>query len=138
MPMRTFFPVLLLLILFACSHQMIDEGKILTVSGEISPEEIGLTLIHEHILVDFIGADSTGYHRWDKDSVVQKVLPFLEEIKERGVKTLVECTPSYLGKDPVLLQKLTEATGIQFITNTGYYGAVEGKYLPSHALFRNV
>ena len=77
MPMRTFFPVLLLLILFACSHQMIDEGKILTVSGEISPEEIGLTLIHEHILVDFIGADSTGYHRWDKDSVVQKVLPFL-------------------------------------------------------------
>ena len=77
MPMRTFFPVLLLLILFACSPQNIDEGKILTVSGEISPEEIGLTLIHEHILVDFIGADSTGYHRWDKDSVVQKVLPFL-------------------------------------------------------------
>ncbi|MCS4436142.1 phosphotriesterase family protein [Aquiflexum gelatinilyticum] len=131
--MRTFFPVFFLIILFACSPQKIDEDKILTVSGEISPEEMGLTLIHEHILVDFIGADSTGYHRWDKDSVVQKVLPFLAEIKARGVKTLVECTPSYLGKDPVLLQKLTEATGIQFITNTGYYGAVEGKYLPSHA-----
>jgi phosphotriesterase-related protein len=110
-----------------------DKGKILTISGEISPEEMGLTLIHEHILVDFIGADSTGYHRWDKDSVVQRVLPFLEEIKVRGVKTLVECTPSYLGKDPILLKKLQEATGIKFITNTGYYGAVEGKYLPSHA-----
>jgi phosphotriesterase-related protein len=60
-------------------------------------------------------------------------LSFLEEIKARGVKTLVECTPSYLGKDPILLKKLHEATGIQFITNTGYYGAVYGKYLPKHA-----
>lgn len=94
---------------------------------------MGLTLIHEHILVDFIGADSTGYHRWDKDSVVQRVLPFLEEIKSKGVKTIIECTPSYLGKDPILLQKLTDLTGIRFITNTGYYGAVGEKYLPEHA-----
>ena len=94
---------------------------------------MGLTLIHEHILVDFIGADSTGYHRWDKDLVVQRVLPFLEEIKSKGVKTIIECTPSYLGKDPVLLHKLTDLTGIRFITNTGYYGAVGEKYLPKHA-----
>ncbi|MCH6234796.1 phosphotriesterase family protein [Cognataquiflexum rubidum] len=132
--MRALIPVFLILILFGCTPQESEQGKIYTVNGEISPSEMGLSLIHEHILVDFIGADSTGYHRWDKDSVVQKVLPFLEEIKARGVKTLVECTPSYLGKDPVLLQKLTEATGIQFITNTGYYGAVEGKYIPAHAL----
>ena len=133
MSMRKFFSVFFLLILIACTPQKMDKGKILTISGEISPEEMGLTLIHEHILVDFIGADSTGYHRWDKDSVVQRVLPFLEEIKARGVNTLVECTPSYLGKDPILLKKLHEATGINFLTNTGYYGAVEGKYLPSHA-----
>ena len=133
MSMRKFFSVFFLLILIACTPQKMDKGKILTISGEISPEEMGLTLIHEHILVDFIGADSTGYHRWDKDSVVQRVLPFLEEIKARGVNTLVECTPSYLGKDPILLKKLHEATGINFLTNTGYYSAVEGKYLPSHA-----
>ena len=131
--MRALIPLLLFVIVFGCTHQESEQGKIYSVNGEISPSEMGLTLIHEHILVDFIGADSTGYHRWDKDSVVQRVLPFLEEIKARGVKTLVECTPSFLGKDPVLLQKLTEASGIQFITNTGYYGAVEGKYLPPHA-----
>lgn len=131
--MRALIPLFLFVSVFGCSPQGSDEGKIYTVTGEISSSEMGLTLIHEHILVDFIGADSTGYHRWDKDSVVQKVLPFLEEIKTRGVKTLVECTPSYLGKDPVLLQKLSEATGIKFITNTGYYGAVDGKYLPQHA-----
>lgn len=130
---RNIIPFLLILIIFSCTEQKADSPYIQTVSGKISPEEMGLTLIHEHILVDFIGADSTGYHRWDKDSVVQRVLPFLEEIKTKGVKTIIECTPSYLGKDPVLLQKLTDLTGIRFITNTGYYGAVGEKYLPEHA-----
>jgi phosphotriesterase-related protein len=32
----------------------------------------------------------------------------------------------------LLLQKLTDLTGIRFITNTGYYGAVGEKYLPEH------
>lgn len=131
--MRALITLFLFVTVFGCTPRVSDEGKIFTVNGEISPSEMGLTLIHEHILVDFIGADSTGYHRWDKDSVVQRVLPFLEEIKARGVKTLVECTPSYLGKDPVLLKKLHEATGINFLTNIGYYGAVDGKYLPEHA-----
>lgn len=130
-PIITLFS--LFIFLFSCSSQ--EEGLtfIETVKGKIKPDEMGLTLIHEHVLVDFIGADSTGYHRWDKDSVVQVLIPYLEEVKSRGVVSIVECTPSYLGKDPVLLQKLSELSGIQFITNTGYYGAVEGKYLPAYA-----
>ncbi|WP_373492876.1 phosphotriesterase [Aquiflexum sp.] len=130
---RIIIPFLIIFIIFSCTEQKSESSYIQTVSGKINPDEMGLTLIHEHILVDFIGADSTGYHRWDKDSVVQRVLPFLEEIKSKGVKTIIECTPSYLGKDPVLLQKLTDLTGIRFITNTGYYGAVGEKYLPEHA-----
>jgi phosphotriesterase-related protein len=128
---RNIIPFLIIFTIFSCTEQ--KSTYIQTVSGKISPEEMGLTLIHEHILVDFIGADSTGYHRWDKDSVIQRVLPYLEELKVRGVKTIIECTPSYLGKDPVLLNKLTELTGISFLTNTGYYGAVGAKYLPEHA-----
>lgn len=130
---RNIIPFFLIFIFFSCAEQKSASSYIQTVSGKISPDEMGLTLIHEHILVDFIGADSTGYHRWDKDSVVQRVLPFLEEIKSIGVRTIIECTPSYLGKDPVLLQNLTDLTGIRFITNTGYYGAVGEKYLPQHA-----
>lgn len=125
--------ILYFVLFISCNEKKENPGHIETVSGKIAPNEMGLTLIHEHILVDFIGADSTGYHRWNKDSVVQRVLPFLENIKSKGVRTIIECTPSYLGKDPLLLKKLTELTGIQFITNTGYYGAVGGKYLPSHA-----
>ncbi len=122
---------------FLLSHlancQTLDSNYVETVNGRIPSEGMGLTLIHEHILVDFIGADQTGYDRWDRDSVTKIVLPFLMEIKERGVKTLMECTPSYLGRDPILLKRLSDLSGIQILTNTGYYGAVDEKYLPEHA-----
>ena len=82
------------------------------------------------MLVDFIGADSVSPARYNQDEVIAKVLPYLLEVKKYGVKTIFDCTPSYLAKDPILLKKLSEQSGIQIITNTGFYGAAEGKYLP--------
>ncbi len=123
--------VLLFLVTFSCSNK---EGKVITVNGEIRSGAMGKTLHHEHLLVDFIGADSTGYHRWNKDSVADKVLPYLAELKDLGYHTLVECTPAYLGRDPELLKLLSQKSGLQLITNTGYYSAVDLKYLPPHAL----
>src|SRR5690554_7396 len=110
-----------------------QEGVIMTVRGPIPSSEMGLTLIHEHVLVDFIGADKTGSHRWNRQEVIPVVLPFLEQAKGQGVKTIVECTPAYIGRDPLLLKELSEATGMHLITNTGYYGASDDKYLPEHA-----
>ena len=118
-----------LCLFFSCN---IKESKIITVTGEIPAGAIGKTLHHEHLLVDFIGADSTGYHRWNKDTVIEKVLPYLLEIKKLGYKTLVECTPAYLGRDPVLLKMLSEKSGIQIITNTGYYSAVGSNSIDSN------
>lgn len=111
-----------------------SEPLIITVNGTIPASAIGKTLTHEHLLVDFIGADSTGYHRWNKNEVAEKVLPYLTEIKKLGYETLVECTPAYLGRDPELLKMLSEESGIRLITNTGYYSAVGGKFLPQHAI----
>jgi phosphotriesterase-related protein len=102
----------------------------MTVNGPESSGKMGITLEHEHILVDFIGSDSTGYFRWNRDTVIKKVLPFVLKAKENGVKTIVECTPSWLGRDPLLLKALSHTAGISFITNTGYYGAVKNKYIP--------
>jgi phosphotriesterase-related protein len=126
---RIFLPVFVLLFTLSCQN---NELKIITVSGEIPASHIGKTLHHEHLLVDFIGADSISYDRWNKKEVVKKVLPYLLEIKKLGYKTLVECTPAYLGRDPELLKMLVEKSGMQIITNTGYYSAVGGKFIPKH------
>jgi len=94
---------------------------------------MGLTLIHEHFLVDFIGANEISTDRWDRAEVVSKVLPYIQEVKKYGVKTIFDCTPAYLGRDPVLLRRLAKESGIQIVTNTGYYGALDNKHLPSYA-----
>ena len=65
--------------------------------------------------------------------MIERALPFLLEAKEKGVKTFFECTPAYLGRDPLLLKELSEKTDINIVTNTGYYGAVNNKFIPEHA-----
>lgn len=104
-----------------------------TVLGPRNVSEMGKTLIHEHLLVDFIGAAEYDPERWERSEVIARVLPFLQEIKTLGFHTLVECTPAFLGRDPLLLQELAKLSGISILTNTGLYGAVDSKYLPEYA-----
>ena len=89
--------------------------------------------MHEHVLVDFIGAAQVSPSRYDADAVFTAVLPRLHQVKQLGCETLVECTPAYLGRDPRLLKRLSEASGLKILSNTGYYGAANDKHLPAHA-----
>ncbi|MEO5600337.1 MAG: phosphotriesterase [Cyclobacteriaceae bacterium] len=107
--------------------------QVMTVGGLISSSAMRNTLCHEHILVDFIGAEEVNPPRWDRERVTEKVLPFLEEAKLAGCNTFVDCTPNYLGRDVVLLKQLSQKTGLHIITNTGYYGGSDNKFLPAHA-----
>jgi phosphotriesterase-related protein len=110
-----------------------DVGQILTVRGPVEPGALGSTLVHEHILVDFIGAEAVSPDRYDAEEVFQTALPHLTALRERGCQALFEATPAYLGRDPRLLRRLSEASGLHLVTNTGYYGAAEDKHVPAHA-----
>ncbi len=89
--------------------------------------------MHEHILVDFIGADRIAPGRYDPDEVFRVALPKLEEVRGLGCVRLLECTPQFLGRDPRLCLRLAEAAGIDIWTNTGLYGAANHKFLPAFA-----
>jgi phosphotriesterase-related protein len=104
-----------------------------TVTGPIAADQLGVTLMHEHVLVDFIGADQVSPLRYDSNEVFATVLPHLQHARALGCATLVECTPAYLGRDPRLLKRLSEASGVRILSNTGYYGAAKDKHLPALA-----
>lgn len=127
--------ILLLTILVSCNQDSgeAENHQIMTVTGPINSSDMGNTLIHEHVLVDWIGADSTGYHRWDREEVIDRVLPYIKNAGEQGIRTMLECTPAYLGRDPFLLEELSQKSDMQILTNTGYYGAVDNKFMPAHA-----
>jgi phosphotriesterase-related protein len=108
-----------------------DSPIIQTVLGPIQPEALGPTLPHEHVLVDFIGAARATPERYDRAEVQRVVLPHLQRIQAQGVRALVECTPAYLGRDPVLLKALARQSGLHILTNTGLYAANGGRHLPA-------
>jgi predicted metal-dependent phosphotriesterase family hydrolase len=109
-----------------------EKEKVMTVSGPMDADAMGFSLSHEHVLVDFIGAEKYSKERYDANDVYQIALPHLVELKKTGCQTFVDCSPAYLGRDVTLLKKLADASGLNIITNTGYYGAVQEKFLPRH------
>ncbi len=112
--------------------EMDDLYYIQTVRGPIKPSQLGMTLIHEHILVDFIGADKFDKNRYNPDEVFEVMLPYLKEVKALGVTGFAECTPMFLARDAALFARLAEAADMHILTNTGLYGVNE-KYLPQYA-----
>ncbi|MCI0352019.1 MAG: hypothetical protein L0Z53_21580, partial [Acidobacteriales bacterium] len=108
-------------------------AQVNTVRGERSPRALGMTLMHEHVLVDFIGAEKASPERYNSEEVFQIALQPLKALREAGCRTLVECTPAFLGRDPKLLERLARASGLHIITNTGFYGAANDKYVPALA-----
>jgi len=110
-----------------------SNGRIMTVLGPINPADLGMTLTHEHCVVDFIGAEKAAAPRHDPEEAFTTVLPHLRKLKERGCRSFVECTPNYIGRDVRLLKRLASASGLHILTNTGYYGAANNKFLPQHA-----
>jgi len=115
----------------SCKSQH-EPFMIQTVLGKVSGEDTMTWLTHEHILVDFTGADSLDPH-WNHDTVLQATLPFLQELRDHRVAYFVDATPAYLGRDVRLLEKAAQKTGMQILTNTGFYGAVQNKYIPAFA-----
>ena len=104
-----------------------------TVLGPIPASKLGVTLPHEHVMCDFIGAEHTDRHRWEVEAVVKRMRPFLAQLKERGVTGFIDCTPAYIGRDPRVLKRLAQETGLHIVTNTGYYGGANDKFVPRHA-----
>ncbi len=108
-------------------------GQIMTVGGPVSPDALGFTLPHEHVLVDFIGADKASPGRYDAEDAIRVVLPYLKQVRDLGCRTMFECTPAYLGRDVKLLRRLSSLSGLTLVTNTGYYAAAKDVGIPKHA-----
>jgi predicted metal-dependent phosphotriesterase family hydrolase len=116
---------------FALSSGAAPRAQIMSVTGPIFADQLGMTLMHEHVMVDFIGAEKVSRDRYNPEEVFQKALPHLKQIRALGCRAFVDCTPSWLGRDASILQRLSRASGLRIVTNTGYYGARKHMFLPA-------
>jgi phosphotriesterase-related protein len=120
----------------------------MTVRGEISPEDLGITDIHEHILCDFsrnhepppdpgstgiadqkVGLGNLGVVTQNpaaiKDNLVlndeNAAAEELAEFKRAGGRTIVDPTTAELGRDPITLRNIARLLDLHIVTCTGHY-----------------
>ena len=98
-----------------------------TVTGTISSDQLGPTLMHEHILYGYPGWDGDlSMAPFDREAIVKTGVELLSQLKSCGVKTYVDATAVDGGRNPEIYQEVSEKTGVQVICSTGYYYEGEG------------
>ncbi len=110
----------------------VPPARVMTVRGWVEASRLGVTLAHEHALASF-QPDAERRRApipYDRDEVVAVVLPRLQRLKALGCRTFIDATAVGLGRDPVLLRRLSEASGLHILTTTGAYAAMGGQFLP--------
>lgn len=107
-------------------------AQIHTVSGPITKEQMGFTLVHEHILSIF-GTEAQEPAEYNNSRAIKVIVPYLEYLKSLGCNTVVDCSAAYLGRNAALLKQLSENSGVQILISTGIYGAADDRYVPKYA-----
>jgi len=97
---------------------MTSQRMIQTVSGPIEPAAAGVTLAHEHVLVD-------GWEMFRSyDAILDDEQLAIEELRLlriAGASTLVDCTTIGLGRDPGALRRVADASGVHIVMGAGWY-----------------
>lgn len=99
-----------------------------TVTGAITSDQLGRTLIHEHVFVEYGGPSDDCLPAGRKfGAIVKRCAGFADGIKKYGVETVVDPTTVDLGRNPLLLKEIALQSGLNIICATGIYST--GAYL---------
>src|SRR5262249_41121345 len=125
-------------------------GRAQTVLGPIAAEEMGITLPHEHLLIDFtlmfkepesererelarqpVRLDNLGWVRRNFNSNLDNLRLTDESVardelllyRQAGGRTLVDPTNRGLSRDPLALARVARAPRLHILMGSGYYRA---------------
>ena len=121
----------------------------MTVNGAIEPDGLGPTIMHEHLFIDFWkdkvpphNTPTTEAALWDhkltlenlhlarrywriKDNLVlgdeDTAIAEAMEFKKNGGATIVDVTSIGIGRDPLALRRVSNATGMNVVMGAGWY-----------------
>jgi len=96
-------------------------ASIPTVAGEISVDQLGFTLPHEHIVLFEPELNHNYPGWWEESEQVAVAQGRLRRLKELGVDSLIDMTVLGLGRDVDLIRRIAEPTGINVLVATGIY-----------------
>ncbi len=125
-----------------------DRSGVMTVTGLVDSDELGITLMHEHVFNDVsswwrgpesgvtarvssgpVDVSIIGELRMDpfsnKDNCMmsdfEAAVEELGQFRDLGGRTVVETSGIGIGRDPPALRRASEATGLQIVMGSGFY-----------------
>ena len=118
-------------------------NSIMTVTGPVDASACGMVLSHEHLFIDLSNQAAP-------ESLTRRITPedrpqlmrdpyclkdnlkieqydsarqSCSDLKQTGCDVIVDCTLKEIGRNPVLLRKLAQETGIHLVMGCGWYTA---------------
>jgi phosphotriesterase-related protein len=94
-----------------------------TTAGNVDVNDLGTVLMHEHVFIrtETLQFNWPGFGGWDEETEVANARERLTELHAHGVDTILDMTVAGLGRDPALVRRAVEGTGIKVMFATGYY-----------------
>ena len=124
-------------------------GSVLTVNGLVDPDDVGIALMHEHVLVDIsvdkaprFSAPVTDLDLWQQKLTLENLhyviegkhikdnyiladeslaAKELQHFKDYGGMTVVEVSSIGLARDPLGLRRVAKAVSLNIVMGSGWY-----------------
>ena len=101
-----------------------------TVLGDIPASQLGVTYMHEHLIIDspIVSRDFPHIHLPSEAEAITEV----NLCSSAGVQTLVDCMPTGSGRSALKLAAISKATGVNIVATAGLH--TDRYYLPTDDL----
>jgi phosphotriesterase-related protein len=110
-------------------------SEVQTVQGAVDESELGVTLVHEHVRFRDEAVAEQWPNRYDEQLEFDAALFAVKAAKAAGVRTIVDPTAMFGGRDVRFMKRVADETGVRIVACTGIYSY---DYLPHYFQNRDV
>jgi phosphotriesterase-related protein len=104
-------------------------AEVQTVQGAIDAQDLGIVLAHEHVRFRDEAVSEQWPGRYDDQLELDAALVAVRAAGEHGVRTIVDATAMFGGRDVRFMKRVAEETGVRIVACTGIYSY---DYLPHY------
>jgi phosphotriesterase-related protein len=96
-----------------------------TVKGPVDLDELGVTLVHEHLKLRSAPTEQEFPHLYDDEDALRRARETAEGLVAQGVGTICDPSCMYHGRDVRFMKRVAYETGLRVVPCTGIYTYTE-------------
>ena len=95
--------------------------NVMTVLGSVDVNDLGFTLMHEHILNTSAGIPHAFPELVNREEAIARGIEVMKNAAAEGVKSCVDVTTMDRGRDMIVIREVAERSEVNIIVCTGIW-----------------